>query len=289
MLFKRVISICALIPCVVSALFYLSLIQFSVFLFILCLICSWEWGNLMRFSVSMRWIWMSGIVILLLNIMMIMITQKYSYLNYGIGFFFICVVIMLWWLVIFLLVLFYPDSTIFWSKFKILRFCFGVVVIIPFFFGSLTLYQLHYNNFFKDDWLLYILELIWINDSGAYVIGKMIGKYKLLKNVSPQKTWEGCIGGISLSIITAWFFSKNIAITVGSFYLIFFLFVGTIIFAVIGDLTESMFKREAGVKDASSLIPGHGGLLDRIDSLIFSIPFFTFFILLFVQLNNIEI
>lgn len=290
MLYKRIISICFLVPWIISALFFLSLVQFSIFLFVICFICAWEWGNLMKFSVNVHYVWMVSMLIILFNMMMVMLNQKYSYFNYGIGFFVVYGIIILCWLIIFLFTLFYPNSSIFWGKFKILRFCFGIVIIVPFFFGVLTLYQLYYNNiFFKEYWLLYILGLVWINDSGAYIIGKMLGKYKLLKNVSPQKTWEGCIGGVLLSVLAAWFLSNNIAINFGNFYMIFFLFVGTIIFAVIGDLAESMFKREAGIKDISNLIPGHGGLLDRIDSLMFSIPFFTFFILLFLRVNGIKV
>lgn len=122
--------------------------------------------------------------------------------------------------------------------------------------------------------LLSIFIFLWLNDSGAYLVGSTIGKHRLFKRISPKKSWEGFWGGLVLSVLAGY--------VMGAYFNDIFhgpsalLFAGwgmvVSIFATLGDLTESLMKRTAGVKDSSHLIPGHGGILDRIDSLLFAVP-----------------
>lgn len=287
MLYNRVISAVVLIPLIVYVVFFSSMTQFSIFALIICLISSWEWSRLMQFSMSIHCIWIC-IMFGLLYSTIIIVDQKYLGLDNYYIFFSISSIVIGWWILAFYLVLFYPKSAIFWNKSNILRFCFGILMVLPFFCGILILHRLyHFNNcLYIKQWLFYVLLLIWINDSTAYIIGKKLGQYKLLYKVSPKKTWEGCIGGFLISIAIAGILSKYVITNINNSYVMFILFLITILFAVIGDLTESMFKREAGVKDSSNLIPGHGGLLDRIDSLMSSIPIFTILILFLIQLTT---
>jgi phosphatidate cytidylyltransferase len=122
--------------------------------------------------------------------------------------------------------------------------------------------------------LLYVFVLVWATDTGAYFAGRAFGKRKLAAKVSPGKTIEGFIGGISVAIIIS-----IIAYMLNLFDMTFSTFfissLSAIFVSVLGDLTESMFKREAGIKDSGHLIPGHGGILDRIDSLTAAVPVFT--------------
>jgi len=128
--------------------------------------------------------------------------------------------------------------------------------------------------------LLLLLPLIttWASDTGAYAVGRALGRRKLIPAVSPGKTVEGAIGGLLASMLVAWVFTQFLlrpaaqldfrwrplgAIAVGAVISVA---------AQLGDLAESLFKREAGVKDASNIIPGHGGVLDRVDSLLFVLP-----------------
>lgn len=122
--------------------------------------------------------------------------------------------------------------------------------------------------------LLSIFIFLWLNDSGAYLVGSIIGKHRLFERISPKKSWEGFWGGLVLSVLAGY--------VMGAYFNDIFhgpsalLFAGwgmvVSIFATLGDLTESLMKRTAGVKDSSHLIPGHGGILDRIDSLLFAVP-----------------
>ncbi len=116
-----------------------------------------------------------------------------------------------------------------------------------------------------------ILILVWTNDTFAYIVGKKFGKHKLFERISPKKTIEGLLGGIVFAIIASlvlnqFFTSLNVYIWIASA-----IFVG--LFGTLGDLVESHFKREAGVKDSGAIMPGHGGILDRLDSILFISPF----------------
>ncbi len=140
--------------------------------------------------------------------------------------------------------------------------------------------------------LLTAVIAIWANDTGAYIVGSKIGKNRLFPSLSPKKSWEGFFGGMLFSVIST---------TLLAYFLDVFMFdvitrgiiLGIVIsiFATWGDLFESMLKRNAGVKDSGSLIPGHGGILDRIDSMLFVIPITTllvYFSLYFTLLSEIQ-
>jgi len=135
---------------------------------------------------------------------------------------------------------------------------------------------------FNPKIIISIFILIWTNDTFAYIVGKSIGKHKLLEKISPKKTIEGFIGGILFSVIAGILISK--------FYIqpkpnheFISLLIWTIsaviisVFSTLGDLIESKFKRIAGVKDSGNIMPGHGGVLDRLDSIIFVAPFVYLF------------
>jgi phosphatidate cytidylyltransferase len=118
--------------------------------------------------------------------------------------------------------------------------------------------------------VLVVFILVWVNDTFAYITGMLIGKHKLFERITPKKTWEGFIGGLLATIIAAWL----LAPFAGAKHLLHWgiaaFFIG--ISAVFGDFIESFFKRKAGVKDSGNIMPGHGGILDRIDSLLFVFP-----------------
>jgi phosphatidate cytidylyltransferase len=131
-------------------------------------------------------------------------------------------------------------------------------------------------------WLLGMMCLVWAADIAAYFTGRRFGKNKLAPSISPGKTWEGVLGallGVSVCIVLAWGFSpySRQIVLLPSLLLASWCWVGL---AVIGDLFESAIKRQAGVKDSGALLPGHGGLLDRIDALTSTLPLAALAILL---------
>lgn len=122
-----------------------------------------------------------------------------------------------------------------------------------------------------------LLLMTWLNDTGAYVTGSLIGKTKLLPRISPNKTWEGSIGGVIVTFLTALILSYFFTEKTTTDWLVLAGIVA--VFGSIGDLIESMLKRSVGVKDSGNLMPGHGGVLDRFDAFIFMLPFAAAYLL----------
>ena len=127
--------------------------------------------------------------------------------------------------------------------------------------------------------VLVFLVTIWIGDSGAYYVGKSIGRHRMSPRVSPKKTWEGLAGGVIASIVTV---CAVRAVTLDQLSWFDTVAIGAIIGVTgpVGDLVESLFKRDTGVKDSSNLFPGHGGMLDRTDSILYSAPWVVTFLTL---------
>jgi phosphatidate cytidylyltransferase len=117
--------------------------------------------------------------------------------------------------------------------------------------------------------LLFALAITWANDTVAYFVGRAIGKHKLAPNLSPKKTWEGSVAGFAASLLVAWLFSRELIAPLA--HLLAMAAIGNVA-GQVGDLLESAYKRSAGAKDSGGLLPGHGGVLDRIDALILTFP-----------------
>lgn len=148
---------------------------------------------------------------------------------------------------------------------RYLMFSFCFLILLPF-----------NNQEYSPYLMISILVLIWVNDSFAFLVGKNIGKRKLFVSVSPKKTQEGFLGGFVFALIAAYI----ISILNSDFTLINWLIIASIvsIIGTIGDLVESKLKRQANIKDSGNIMPGHGGILDRLDSLLFAAPFVYLYI-----------
>lgn len=131
-------------------------------------------------------------------------------------------------------------------------------------------------SIFSPKILLGAFILIWVNDSFAYLVGKNFGKQKLFEKISPKKTVEGFLGGVFFSCIASYFIANSSGTLNFSYWLILGIIVA--VFGTLGDLIESKFKRQANVKDSGTIMPGHGGILDRLDSIIFASPFIYLFL-----------
>jgi phosphatidate cytidylyltransferase len=123
--------------------------------------------------------------------------------------------------------------------------------------------------------IMAVMVLVWGADVGAYFSGKAFGKRKLAPKVSPGKSWEGVYGGLALSLVITTIVGVMREWTAGQLLIGLFGAALIVFVSVVGDLTESMFKRQSGIKDSSNLLPGHGGVLDRIDSLTAAVPIFA--------------
>jgi phosphatidate cytidylyltransferase len=136
-------------------------------------------------------------------------------------------------------------------------------------------------NAYTPKLLIALFSLIWIYDSGAYLVGVSIGKHRLFERISPKKSWEGAIGGTLIAIAASYFISSFIP----EIKLVHWIAISilTVVSSTYGDLTESMFKRYFGIKDSGNILPGHGGVLDRFDSLFFAAPVIVIYLKLFIE------
>lgn len=287
MLKERLLSAVIMIAVVLCALFWLPPLFFTVALAAIVVIGMWEWAQFAGFK---RPIARALVAFMTIGLLIFPIFAATDAIKVGrfltdetIPLLFAACI---WWGIALIFVLTYPNSAAIWSKSVSAKFVFGFLTLIPFFIATLALRFHHYNSspYQGTLLLLYVFLLVWAADSGAYFFGRAFGKHKLAPKVSPGKSWEGAIGGLFTAGVIAFLFlqfapqnvfGKSLAIT--PFIL---LSVATVAISILGDLTESMFKRQAGIKDSSNLIPGHGGVLDRIDSLTAAVPFFaTFFFL----------
>ena len=138
--------------------------------------------------------------------------------------------------------------------------------------GCIFLTMIPYKeNTFSQFLILGIFVMLWVNDSFAYIVGSLFGRNKLFPSVSPKKTIEGSIGGMAFALLAAYIFAQYDSVLTLWQWVVLALIV--IIMGDLGDLVESKLKRQAGVKDSGAILPGHGGMLDRLDSLIFAAPF----------------
>ena len=174
------------------------------------------------------------------------------------------------WALVLLLVLTYPRSAVLWSS-RSLRLLMGVLLLLPLWMGLVFLKQ-------QDDsgsLLLWVVAIVALADIGAYFAGVRFGQHKLAPRVSPGKSWEGVAGGMLanflLALVLSWWWDASLA--EACLLVLTMLLVGSV--SVLGDLFESMVKRQRGVKDSGSLLPGHGGILDRIDGWTTAVPVFV--------------
>jgi len=273
MLIHRILTALILIPLVIFALFFAPLSIFSYLIIVVCGMAAWEWTNFLAITKPLNKIIFAFSVVMLLSLVYLIPNTeliKYRLFNY-----IICLSII-WWLAALLLVISYPKSAKYWSNSIVIKLLFALFTLFPFFIGMIELRSINYtfDTYTGAVWLLYVFVLVWATDTGAYFVGRALGKRKLAAKVSPGKTIEGFLGGIGSAILISIFvyFTDYFQLSFATFILSSLM---AIFVSVLGDLTESMFKREAGIKDSGNLIPGHGGILDRIDSLTAAIPMFA--------------
>ena len=252
MLKERVITALIAVAVLLLVLFALPRAAAQAVIALLILAGAWEWsGFLGSGSTPIRAMYV-GLVAVLMGL----VTWQAPQIN-GLLF----QVAVAWWICALVWTLFYPTPIP-----AAVRWVAGLLVLLPLYNALVVLYLA------SPAVLLGALLIVWAADTGAFVAGKLFGRVRLAPQISPGKTWEGVIGGLVtvafLAVVGAYLFDARVAVLVP-----FCLAVACA--SVVGDLTVSMFKRTAGLKDSGSIFPGHGGVLDRVDSVAAAAPLFA--------------
>ncbi|MDG1694092.1 MAG: phosphatidate cytidylyltransferase [Porticoccaceae bacterium] len=252
------------------ALVFFSIHTFVIFIMLTVLVAGWEWSDLSRIKSKV------GKLLFLVGLFTTMIfsadyvgifTQFDPLIGYN-----ICLATMVLWAVIFLWLQGYPSSAILWSP-RPVMIALGLVLLSVTWVALASIISLDNGRFL----LLLAVAIIVLADVGGYIAGKTFGRHKLAPTISPGKTWEGLLGGMFLQfflvlLLTLFFADVKL---LNLCLLVFPVALCT----VMGDLFESMLKRQRGIKDSSNLLPGHGGFLDRLDGVMAALP--LFFIIIF--------
>jgi phosphatidate cytidylyltransferase len=165
----------------------------------------------------------------------------------------------------------YPRQQDLWRNIST-RTLAGLLILVPAWTAVVYLQGLSDQG---PAYVLFLLLLIWCADTAAYFGGRAWGKRKLLVNVSPGKTWEGAGSALVAVGVLSWVGAHILGVAAEQLSVFIGLSLVTVLFSILGDLIESMYKRQAGLKDSGTLLPGHGGVLDRIDSLTAAAPIFV--------------
>ncbi|MEJ2128018.1 MAG: phosphatidate cytidylyltransferase [Woeseiaceae bacterium] len=248
---QRIITAVIALLALLAVLFLLPEQVALVVIVVVMLGGAWEWsaflgvrGNAVRFT----YVALIAALIALLSFVDIDATLVFK-------------IALVWWV-----------SALFWTFFfptpipVAVRWMSGALVLVPLYEALVILYNA------APELLLFALLIVWVADSGAYFAGRFLGRVKLAPDISPGKTWEGVIGGL-VAVVLLTLLRTTWAETDLKVFIPFCLAVASL--SIVGDLTVSMFKRTAGVKDSGTLFPGHGGVLDRIDSVSAAAPLFA--------------
>ncbi|WP_061238149.1 phosphatidate cytidylyltransferase [Ectopseudomonas composti] len=260
MLKQRIITALVLLPIALGGFFLLDGAAFALFIGAVVTLGAWEWARLAGFQAQSRRVAYAAVVAVLLAALYVVPVFAPVLL----------VVAVLWWLAATFLVLTYPDSSRYWGGVPG-RLLIGLLILLPAWQGLVLLKQWPQANAL----IIAVMVLVWGADIGAYFSGKAFGKRKLAPKVSPGKSWEGLYGGLAASLLITLVVGLQQGWSATGLLLALAGAAVVVLISVVGDLTESMFKRQSGIKDSSNLLPGHGGVLDRIDSLTAAVPLFA--------------
>jgi phosphatidate cytidylyltransferase len=215
---------------------------------------AWEWSAFLRLSTAARRLLYVALVALLLPLAWVVSADP---ANRDL----ILLAAVLWWVTAFMWIVFAPARVT-----PLAAGIAGVLALVPSWLALVWLLRAPPPH---GQWVLFTLLLVWVADIGAFFAGRAFGRTRLAPEVSPGKTWEGVLGGMALSALVAVGGSLWFRVSLAVFLP---LCLATVAFSVIGDLTESLLKRFAGVKDSGTMFPGHGGVMDRIDSITGAAP-----------------
>lgn len=260
MLKQRIITAVILAPLAIAGFVLLEGHWFALFIGAVVVLAAWEWARLAGETGQ------TGRVIYALVVALLLV-GLYRYSGPAP---YLLIPAVVWWLVAAVMVIRYPRGRGWWAGSIIARLL-GLLILLPAWYGLVLLREAP-----NGLWLIMaLMVLVWAADIGAYFAGKTWGRRKLMPNVSPGKTLEGFLGGLALTQLLSLVALLFLGWSLSSLLMGLLAAALVVIFSVLGDLTESLFKRDQHLKDSSNLLPGHGGVLDRIDSLTAAIPVFS--------------
>lgn len=269
----RIISALILAPLVIYGIWNLSISGFSLAILAVTLLGAWEWAQFTKPVTRIpSFFILAGIITPSILLWQSQLQSLGLYLGFA------------WWAISIFLVIGFPRSAQLWRSNALLKIISGLLTLLPFAFALIALRAIepaempHLGRIL----ILTVCALVWGADSGAYFAGRSFGVHKMAPNVSPKKTLEGLAGGVVTALILGYAVISFYGIEFASTAVMAMVICLTVIISVFGDLVESMFKRVSEIKDSGNIIPGHGGILDRIDSLTAAFPVFTLLYLLFV-------
>jgi len=256
---QRILTALVLAVAVLGAVFLLPLNLFALGAGAVVVIGAREWGNLAALTGLAQWLYALGVAVVLLLLYQVPRDGILPWVLSG---------ALLFWLWACYLILRYPRGRGFHGR--NLRLLIGLAVLVPTWLALVGL-KAHPSGSLA---LLLLLALVWGADTGAFCAGKLLGRHKMIPAVSPGKTVEGLLGGLATCMLLGILMGFWRELPPQEMVYLVALSLLTCLAAVFGDLFESLFKRERGVKDSGALLPGHGGILDRIDSLTAAAPVF---------------
>lgn len=269
MLRQRVKTALILALVFLVALFSFSDSLFALFLMIVAGFCAWEWAAISGIKHARSRYYYVAFMLLLYVMFQPFITDASTFR-------YIMLLALIWWLVVGLVMYLQPIAVLSVDSYSGFYLVSGPLSVIP---GLLAAQHLRLEIDGSEWMLLFALSLVWAMDIGAYFSGKKWGKNKLAPSISPGKTREGVYGGLVV-LFVLWLFAITVRnVEEPSALALLFAVIIAGGFSVMGDLFESRAKRMVGMKDSGTLLPGHGGVLDRLDSAFVALPLFTFFLL----------
>lgn len=262
MLKIRILTAAVLVPLMVASLWFLPPLGVGIFLGAFVLAAAWEWSALSGLqSTAARAFYLLAVMLLAVSLTRVSPAA-------------VATVAFLFWTWMLAELVFYKDLHRGLLASRTGRLLSGICVLVP---AWLAAYHLHFIDPRRPAMLLFLFVLVWVADSAAYFAGKAFGKTKLAPTISPGKSVEGVLGGVVAVLLLAYAAGTYVWHVSGKTLAAWLaIAVATALYSVLGDLLESKTKRIAGVKDSGTLLPGHGGVLDRIDAFTAAAPIFVF-------------
>ena len=262
MLKERVTTAIIMASLIICSVIFLPTVMLASVLSVVICVAAWEWAACAGFDDNAHKVAYVLVILLCLTGCLKLLDNQWIILIVYCGF--------VWWLIAMFLVIRYQTNKYVNLSSRLLKAIIGGVILIP---SWLSLILIHAKTS-SASLILFLFLLIWLANSAAYFSGRKFGRKKLASNVSPGKSWEGVYGALLMSFLFGASYALYSEMQFSSAVLFLILVLFTVSFSILGDLVESMFKRMAGKKDSSQILPGHGGVLDRIDSLTSAAPIF---------------